>query len=497
MPLSAVSVARGFDGALALANDPSWTKIPRSTHRSALGVGGTAILSGKIRYEEWNRALENEKGYGEWSRHGVYDEMRRTDPQVRRALWLLKLPILSADWAVEPGDDDDESAEIADFVSSNLFEDLNWLDTIRQALGFYEYGFMLFEILDDSIEVARDRFPSLPGGRSSGRPPKGATTEAIRWTAFEPRLPKTIYQWVPRKDRPCYVSEVVQWIGGDDTGGARHVRISGERLLRFTHEQEAGNFQGVSILRPLYKPWKIKDQLERLDAIRHERQNVGIPVITLPPDTNDDDIDKAEKILSALASHEKGYLVLENGWQFKWDTSGQGQGTDVGARIEQLNRDIADGVLAGFMALGNGDTGSYALAETQADRHLDLITVGARQVEGVFNFGSEGISPIRRLVDLNYGRQAKYPTLRAKNLRSRDDWAQILPLVNQLLQSGALRTSRRLEEAILRRLNLPEAILPEDEEQDPIEVKTAPEEDSEKEATPETGKSEEKADGEA
>ena len=158
--------------------------------------------------------------------------------------------------------------------------------------------------------------------------------------------------------------------------------------------------------------------------------------------------------------------ILPNGWIFKWDTSGTGQGTNVAERIEQLKGDIADGAMSKFMSMGGGDTGSYALAETQADRHLDLITVFASYIQDVMNIGSDGWSPIQRVVDWNYGQQDYYPQFCLKNLRSKDDWVQVLPLLDKFMSNKGVPGTYRLAQEILKRLRIPLSVLPTEEEFD-------------------------------
>lgn len=439
--------------------------------RARSGTGGTTILSGKIRYEEFNPDLENEKGYGQYSRQGVYDKMRRQSTQVQRLLWLAKLPVEASTPAVEADsrcEDAELATEIADLCFMNLLEVIPGKQRIREALTMLEFGFSAFEALADGVDVPRSRFPNLAPGRS-GRPRAGERIPATLFTDFELRPAKTVDGWVARKEKTTQVAELLQWVGTTDAGAAPgRTRIPGEWLLRFTFQQEGGNFQGTSLLRPVYKPFVLLDTLETVDAIRHERQNCGVPKITLPQYASDDDVDKAEEILLSLAAHEKGYLILDFGWEFEWDTSGgNGSGTNIAERIEQLKGDIADAALSRFMSLGGeGGTGSWALSETQADRHLDLISTIAELVEHVMNCGSDGWSPIRRIVDWNYGPQDYYPRFCLKDLRSKDDWAAVLPLLAQFIQAGPVPKTYQLAAEILRRLRIPLTVLPPEEEWD-------------------------------
>lgn len=414
----------------------------QAPHTTPAGAGGTAIVQGKILNEEHNRKLLNERAYGEFDRVGVLEKMRRTDPHVWRSLKLVKLPIQATTWSYAPVDESPLQVEIAEFCSWAMFKRLPWSSTLRQLLNMKDFGFSLFEVLEEMAEVPADRFPLHP---SPSRGVDGALTKtAFLYSSLEPRLPRTIDEWRAKKDRSMEVETVVQWIGFTDTDTVGRRSMSFQNLLRFTNEQEGGNFQGRAILRTIYKTHTILEMLEKIDAIRHERQNVGIAKITLPEESSDADEQKANEILAALASNEKSYLVLPHGWSFEWDTSGQGKGTDVLARITDLKRDIADNVLAGFMTLGNGDTGSYALAETQADQYLQQLEECVEYIEETLTTGNDGVSFTERLVDRNYGPQAEYPRAKAGNLRTRD-FEKLLQLVIQLINTDKISEKTQVD----------------------------------------------------
>jgi len=53
--------------------------------------------------------------------------------------------------------------------------------------------------------------------------------------------------------------------------------MSQDSVSAFTNGKEGENWEGVSLLRPAYKPWFMKSTLEKIDAIAHERQSLGVP----------------------------------------------------------------------------------------------------------------------------------------------------------------------------------------------------------------------------
>ena len=424
-----------------------------SPHRRHRGATGTAIIDGRIFFEEFNPALERSNGYGAWGKQGVFEKMRRTDGHVNRSLTIRHNPILSAKWAVVPPKrltNDPLAKEIADFVSWNLFERNPWQSILSQALNYEHLGFYLFEVMEGDVMAPVERFPNLPRVEI-----EDGKTHSIGWTSFEARQPSTIERWFPQKQNPTKLASIQQFIGHTDRfvsglfGQFNHVgfrKVSARNLLRFTRSQEGSNFEGISVIRPVYKYWKILEQLERLEAVRHERQNVGIPVITLPEDNQrEGDEAKAQQLLANLTGQGKSFIVLPPGWEFSWETSGSGSGTNTAALMQILKRDIMDNVHAGFMTLGNKDTGSYALADTQEDHFAMGYVLIGRFIEMVFNQGLDDTSHIQRLVDFNYPGVTFYPELKALNLTSRD-LQKILKAMNESVQSGALLKGAKVDE---------------------------------------------------
>jgi hypothetical protein len=64
------------------------------------------------------------------------------------------------------------------------------------------------------------------------------------------------------------------------------------------------------VLRSAYKHWFIKDKLYKFDAIRHERQGVGIPIIYLPDNATPSDKAYAEKIVKNIRATEQTGIVM-------------------------------------------------------------------------------------------------------------------------------------------------------------------------------------------
>lgn len=411
--------------------------------RVAFGGSGPAVNAGVIQDLDQNHEV---RGLDNWVgtpyKIGIASKMMR-DAHIRRSVDGLVAPLLSALWDFKPGDESPEAVEAADFCRWVFFERNRWDTVIKQATRYIRDGFALFEVTDDVTEVSQARFPLHPGSGSG-----------ITITGFHHRPAYTVYRWTQDELQPSQISAVEQWLPASDGQRAGFRTIPADRLVRLTWEQEGANYAGLAPLRSAYGPWKLKLTFTILSAIRHERQGVGIPRIGLPPEATDEEIDTATTILEGMRSNARGYLVLPDGFSFKWEETEQG-GTAVEDAIEKCNRDIAFNLAQGFQLLGlSGGGGSYALSQTQEGQFAINLDVHADMIAACFNHGSDGYSPVKQLVLQNYGERVAVPVLHARHLPTRD-WTKVLPVVHNLTMSGQITPDDKTEAFIREALMLP------------------------------------------
>lgn len=266
--------------------------LDQKTLMRNIGGTGTKLFGGQI-YEEYNPKLSGQAGFK------VYDEMRRSDAQVNAAIMAIELPIRSTFWNVNAGATWDggedmvteADEEIQKFVENCLFEymDNSWDDLLRQILQMVTFGFSAFEKV------------------------YGFHGDKIILKKLSERLPRTVMRWDRNEDGKFGLT---QMLGMNDEGKPLTVSIPAEKMLVFTFRREGENIEGISVLRSAYKHWYIKDTLYKLDAVKHERQAIGVPVIKLPDVHKSSDIDDAETILLNLRATEKSFVVLPGE---KWD----------------------------------------------------------------------------------------------------------------------------------------------------------------------------------
>ena len=380
-----------------------------------IGRSGTNIFSGIIS-EEYLAELSGTRAMK------VYDEMRRSDATVRAALTAVQLPIRRAQWFVNPASDEDADKEVADFVERALFDlmSITWDDFLRQALLNTTYGVMVFEKVFEAKEV------------------DGATR--VVWGKFAPRLPRSITAW-QMSNGESGISQVTP------EGGTAEIPM--EKLLIFTNEKEGDNWWGVSMLRSAYKHWYIKSNLEKIDAIAHERQGLGLPFVKLGQSATAEDRQQAETILGNMRAHEQGYLVEPDSMAVEFKDMKASSTKDASRAIDYHDRLITKAVLAQFLNLGSGASGSYALSQDHSALFLQSLEAIANGIVDTINKYA-----IPQLVDLNFTVK-EYPKLDYSGI-SRTDVDGISTAYQRLVQSGGIKPIEEDEAYLRKTLGLPD-----------------------------------------
>lgn len=388
----------------------------KPTPGTELGRSGTNMFSGII-HEEYLSELSGVRAIK------VYDEMRKSDATVKASLLAIQLPIRRAQWFVTPGTNDDKGNEVADFVSKSLFEymTITWDDFLRQALLSTAYGTMVFEKVFDT---------KIINGRTY-----------IIWRKFAPRLPKSITAWI-QKDGTDGIQQ------STNEGGSVSIPI--EKLLIFTNEKEGDNWWGISCLRAAYKPWYMKKNLEVIDAIVHERQGLGVPFVKLPNAASEADKAQAEIILGNMRAHDGGYLLEPDNMSVDFKDMHASGTKDAARAIDYHDRQITKSVLAQFLSLGSGASGSYALSQDHSALFLQSIEALAGGLADAINKYA-----VKQLVDLNFDNITEYPKLDFAGI-SRTDVDKLSTSYQRLVQVGGIKPIEADEIYLRKVMGLPD-----------------------------------------
>jgi hypothetical protein len=421
-----VSLINRVRQALRLSDAPVESKgpeveIPRKI--TIVGSSGTDISAGQF-FEEYLFELRGTQAARVW------DKMRRSDGKVKMVLSAVKNPLRSATWEIEAAGDSPEAILQKEFVEHCLFSDMDkdFSETLNESLTMVEFG---FSVLEETHKVVLNH-------------PKFGAYNGIRSLGF--RSQKTIERWNLDPSTGKIIS-VSQYAYGDL---GKIVDIPGEFLVVFSLDKEGDNYEGISLLRPCYGAWKRKNTYLKLNAIGIEKFAVPAPVLTVPSGKWDtDEYDRAVEILEAYTSHESAYITLPEGWKVDF-IKNDFDPARVQGSVDAENKEIVFAFLANFLELGmTGGGGSYALGNDLSDFFLGGIEYIGQQVCGQFNRG-----PIKRLIDMKFGPQAKYPTLKVSGISDKagKEFAEILGIFGT---GKYITPDDSLEDHLRKRLGIP------------------------------------------
>ncbi len=392
---------------------------PKITERGAVGV---TILSGIV-----SDPFENVAEFADSLRFETIRNMIHGDAKVYGAHQARMLPLRQANWTISPDPDSDEIAHAVDQALFRRTMKRSWRDVIYDATMATRWGFSLLEQvwrLDERL----------------GR---------YVWDDWSLRLPWTIAKW-NADEKGNWTSVEQEWTGAD--GAQRTATIPREYTVHFLHERVGNDPRGTPLCRFMWKHYRLKGGLEKIDAVAAERNAMGVPKWMLPRVPASGDEGKAETIVENVRTHHLGGVVVPFGHDFGIEGV-SGTVRESVPSIRYHGEEISLATLANFLDLGKTQSGARAVADPQLDL-FQLVLLG----DGLY-YCSVLDEAIRRFVDLNFGPQERYPESTCSLLTNRrlDLW---LDAVSKAKTAGSFGPWSPADEAFVRK----ESGLPEVDE---------------------------------
>lgn len=353
----------------------------------------------------------------------TYRKMRH-DPQVKACILVLKLPILQTGWELAASTD--EGQEMA-----------KWCEL------------MLTEYLDDSMEYyTREMLTALDFGKSvtekiwqlknvptdPDNPDSSKTEDRI--------IPLKLKTYDPRNIKIKLDPKTFKLLGAVQTQGTKQIEIPADKLLIFSHEKEFNNYNGESALRAAYKPWVIKEFLQKFWNIALERYGSPFSTMELPQNGS---LKKAMALMDMIKT--KSGIALPEGYKMTLHNLAN-TGVSFKEAIEYQDVQIARAMLIPDLVFANSGGGAYALSKTH---------------EGFFEMRLNGISQemgdiyskylIRPMIQYNYGEVREYPAFRFNKV-GKDDLQILGNIITQLITGKVIAPT---EGWIRERMGLPNA----------------------------------------
>lgn len=391
---------------------------PQGYSSGLLPIGGKLLYP--VNVDELNPVLT-------WPHNlAIYEQMRWSDPLIV-AIWnLLRSSMLKLNWHVDPADCENE--KFVQLMANSLGLPVMGAETgtsptaatvpykahLGQALEVFTFGFLPFEM---TVEKEGDMY---------------------RLVSLELRHPRTILR--PTTDGHGKLLEV--WQAGLPQP------IPGSRMCWYVVGELGDQKVGVSLLRGIYKPWVLKDRLERVGVLAIERNGMGIPHSHLPEAASEERQQRALALMKALRAGNDAALVTmgEDTVELLGVT---GRLLDPLPLLEYLNYQEAVAFAMQFLMLGSTSTGARSLGEVQIDAADDTVQAYANMMADQF---TEQV--IKPLAEWSFGAGATYPRINPGMVGADGD-IPIADLVN-LINAGAITADGGLEKYLRERSNLPE-----------------------------------------
>lgn len=367
----------------------------------AMGTTGLRQSSGYV-WEDFEKELRGNKAVR------TYERMAMSDATCGAILWAIESVLRGIEWEVDPAlpkgaegpdaEPTEEAQEAAEFVRSVLFEecDTPWPIVVAEALSCLWAGFALAEVVfkrrDDGKIGIRD---------------------------IEPRPQDTVQRWLFETNGKLSGVVQIHPVSG------REIHLPMEKLLHWRVRTRKRSPEGLSIFRSAYKSWVYATNLENIEAIGLERDLAGLPVARVPQEIISSAQEGDPRATAQLAefvrmvrdlrrNEQSGVVLPSDTWEtpdgsgrsaaLKYDltllASGSDRSNAADPAIRRHQARIAMAVLADFIMLGQGSTGSWALSSDKTELFLksleavaDAIAVEAQRGIVVPLWALNGMKP--------------------------------------------------------------------------------------------------------
>lgn len=414
------------------------------------GWSGLRHMAGQV-MEDPEQSLHGRKGAEE------YEKMRYTDSTVSGVLMALSLPIREAKWRVNPASDLGPDREAAEFVESCLHDMSQSLDDVlTEATTMFAFGWAYMEW------VLKRRLGRRPG---RNLPASAHNDGRIGFRKIALRKQVSLWEWELTEDGG------IEGMWQERLGRAPSF-IPLEKALLFRTTKEGNNPEGLSILRPAWRDWRYKVEIERIEAIGLQRALMGVPVVNLGTGATTNVADsvnshekRAKEILASLHKNTTAGVIEEaEVLTFRFESPQMtGLTGDSDRVIQRKDEAIARAALASWLLLGTREKGSYALARELGDMFFIAVTGFLQTISQVFTRWA-----VPTLFTYNaFPGITGYPEITTA-INRRVDLETISKVVNDLVGTQVITVDLALEQYVRELAGLPRKAIEIDEEGEPV-----------------------------
>lgn len=281
----------------------------------------------------------------------VYELMRRTEAQIAGILRAITMPIRAYRWYIDPNDCDPARVSV---IAQDMGLPIkgsepgprrrskgrfSWDRHLRHALLSGIFGHMFFEQYGEIVDGL------------------------WRLRKLAPRMPATIQEIEVERDGGL---KGIKQFGTGKPGAPFTDDIPVTQLIAYVNDQEGGNWIGTSWLRPIYKHWLIKDRLLRVDAMKHERNGLGVPMVEAMQGATKAQMLELDQLAQRYKAGEHAGGALPHGARLRL-VGTEGSLPDTIGSVRYHDEQMSKLMLVQFLDLGTTGAGNRALGEAFID----------------------------------------------------------------------------------------------------------------------------------
>lgn len=382
-------------------------KLSETAAKIELGVSGRNTYTGDIRADEFLTELRGRRAIQK------YREMRDNNATIGAVMYATEQVLRDVKIKVVPANDSQQAKDEVEFVKS-IFMDMEHSleDHISEALSYLTYGFSWFEV------VYKRRQGDARSGKKNSKFDDGRI--GVRKIAI--RAPWTVESFVVDQ-KTGDILGLQQEMGWN----RRPAMIPIEKSLYYRTTSFNNDPSGRSILRNAYSAYTYLNKIQAYEAIAIERELHGVPIGRMPAEylsadaTSEQSSLKSqfEAILRDLKNNEQGYALLPSDPYVDVDgkptnqrlmdveliSANGNRSIDIDPVVKRYQHDIARSVMAEFLMLGGGNTGSYTLSKSKTDLFLRSMESYINTIVTVLN--KQLIERLWQLNGLDYSTMPK------------------------------------------------------------------------------------------
>jgi hypothetical protein len=396
-------------------------------------VSGLNIDLGRIN-EEYVEKLKD------WaSRVTIYQRMGN-DAKIAAGLRANILPIISAvKWTAEGGADEPRELLAANLLRQGnpaLWCETSWAQRLYEMLLSLQYGVSLFGKVWDVDPETGLRFyrrltylhpRSLGGPRGPWEFDKSGTRLVAVHRAY--KRPDGTFE----NDERIPVEDVFPVVWG----------MAGE------------NWEGVPLIRPMYRAWVEKDLAQKIQMIDLQNRGVGIPMATLGPNDGAKEATTLFNIAKDMrgASKERQAILKSADQKVEYLTS-QGEVLDATPIVSAKNNEFAAGGGTDFQQQGQTATGSRATGSVLLVSYMQEIEATRRIIQEQVNQGAGSSRGLAEELQIeNYGPQKEYAYI-CGTCVSPTEQLDNVPNILDAIQKGGLSHDLSVENHVRKSMGI-------------------------------------------